>query len=164
MAPGQRSQALLTMLYRSTDRLCRCGAAVENLAHSASFQSLENNAPSNPGIKHLGWGPFAIAADRVDVARRSVQALAEDATGKLRRGGRFRAGLEARVVERADQVNVERRQGAAAIDVAQDAVGAMRMGQEAEGVHGFVDDAAVDGGAKSRVDLELAARDRPALG
>jgi hypothetical protein len=23
------------MLYRSTDRLCRCGAAVKNLAHSA---------------------------------------------------------------------------------------------------------------------------------
>src|SRR6185436_18300214 len=41
------------MLYRLTDRLCRCGAAVKNLAHSASFQSLENNAPSNPGIKHL---------------------------------------------------------------------------------------------------------------
>jgi hypothetical protein len=41
------------MLYRSTDDLCRCGAAVKNLAHSASFQSLENNAPSNPGIKHL---------------------------------------------------------------------------------------------------------------
>jgi len=47
VAPGQRSQALLTMLYRSTDRLW------ENLAHSASFHSLENNAPSNPGIKHL---------------------------------------------------------------------------------------------------------------
>ena len=52
MALGQGPQALLTMLYRSTDCLCRCGAAVKNLAHSASFQSLENNAPSNPGIKH----------------------------------------------------------------------------------------------------------------
>src|SRR6185503_10125438 len=30
-----------------------CGAAVKNLAHSASFHCLENNAPSNPGIKHL---------------------------------------------------------------------------------------------------------------
>jgi hypothetical protein len=29
---------------------------VENLAHSASFHSLENNAPSNPGIKHLAFG------------------------------------------------------------------------------------------------------------
>src|ERR1700691_2100433 len=49
------------MLYRSTDRLCRCGAAVKNLAHSASFHSLENNAPSNPGIKQLG------VADRLGV-------------------------------------------------------------------------------------------------
>jgi hypothetical protein len=44
----------LTILYCSTDCLSRCGAAVENLAHSASFHCLENNAPSNPGIKHLG--------------------------------------------------------------------------------------------------------------
>ncbi len=53
VALGKRPQALLTMLYRSTDRLCRCGAAVKNLSHRASFHSLENNAPSNPGIKHL---------------------------------------------------------------------------------------------------------------
>jgi transposase len=53
VALGQAPQALLTMLYRSTDRLCRCGAAVENLAHSASLQPEENNAPSKPGIKHL---------------------------------------------------------------------------------------------------------------
>jgi uncharacterized glyoxalase superfamily metalloenzyme YdcJ len=31
----------------------RCGAAVKNLAHHASFQSEENIAPSKPGIKHL---------------------------------------------------------------------------------------------------------------
>jgi hypothetical protein len=43
----------LTMLYRSTDRLSRCGAPVEYLAHSASFQLTVNNAPSKPGIKHL---------------------------------------------------------------------------------------------------------------
>jgi hypothetical protein len=53
VALGKRPQALLTMLYRSTDRLCRCGAAVKNLSHRASFHSLENNAPSNPGVKHL---------------------------------------------------------------------------------------------------------------
>ena len=53
MALGQRSQALLTMLYRSTDRLCRCGAPMKNLAHSASFESLEKNAPSKPGTKQL---------------------------------------------------------------------------------------------------------------
>ena len=52
VALRQRSQALLTMLYRSTDRLCRRGAPVENLAHSASLQSVEKIAPSKPGIKH----------------------------------------------------------------------------------------------------------------
>jgi hypothetical protein len=40
------------MLDRATDRLCRCGAPVENLTHSASFHSLAKTAPSNPGIKH----------------------------------------------------------------------------------------------------------------
>jgi hypothetical protein len=49
----KRPQALLTMLYRSTDRLSRRGAPVKNLAHSASFHCMENIAPSNPGIKHL---------------------------------------------------------------------------------------------------------------
>ena len=50
---GQSPQALLTMLYRSTDRLSRRGAAVENLAHSASFESLDKDAPSKAGTKHL---------------------------------------------------------------------------------------------------------------
>src|SRR5271156_5171982 len=54
VTPRKRPQALLTMLYRSTDRLCRCGAAVKNLSHSASFESGDKGAPSNPGIKHLG--------------------------------------------------------------------------------------------------------------
>jgi hypothetical protein len=53
VAAGKRPQALLTILYRSTDRLSRCGAAMKNLAHSASFQPLEKIAPSSPGIKHL---------------------------------------------------------------------------------------------------------------
>src|SRR6202051_5080863 len=57
VALGQRSQARLTILYCSTDRLCRCGAAVKNLAHSASFHSMENSAPSNAGTKHLGKLP-----------------------------------------------------------------------------------------------------------
>jgi hypothetical protein len=43
------------MLYRSTDRLCRCGAPMKNLAHSASFESLDKNAPSNAGTKHLAF-------------------------------------------------------------------------------------------------------------
>lgn len=48
--PRQRSQALLTILYCSTNRRCRRGAPMVNLAHSASFQSSENNAPSKLGI------------------------------------------------------------------------------------------------------------------
>src|SRR3954466_15959119 len=50
---GERSQALFTMLYRSTDRLSRRGAPVKNLAHSASFDSCNKNAPSKCGTKHL---------------------------------------------------------------------------------------------------------------
>ena len=42
------------MLYRSTDRLSRRGAPVQNLAHSASFESLDKDAPSKAGTKHLG--------------------------------------------------------------------------------------------------------------
>jgi hypothetical protein len=38
----------LTMLYRSTDRLFRCAAAVKNLAHSASLHACEKTAPSKP--------------------------------------------------------------------------------------------------------------------
>jgi hypothetical protein len=53
VALRQTPQALLTMLYRSTDRLCRGGAAVKNLAHSASLHARENIAPSNAGIKHV---------------------------------------------------------------------------------------------------------------
>ena len=49
VAFGQRPQALLTMLYRSTDRLCRRGAAVKNLAHSASLHSVEKMHHQNPG-------------------------------------------------------------------------------------------------------------------
>jgi hypothetical protein len=57
MAPSQGPQALLTMLYRSTDRRCRRGAAMKNLAHSASRHADEKSAPSKPGIKHLGAKP-----------------------------------------------------------------------------------------------------------
>lgn len=41
------------MLYRSTDRRCHRGARVKNLAHIASLDSQDKNAPSKPGIKHL---------------------------------------------------------------------------------------------------------------
>ena len=41
------------MLYRSTDRLCRSGAPMENL-----FESDEKNAPSKSGTKHLDHPQF----------------------------------------------------------------------------------------------------------
>ena len=44
VALGNTPQALLTMLYRSTDRRSRGGAAMDNLALSASFHSLDENA------------------------------------------------------------------------------------------------------------------------
>ena len=53
VALGQRPQALLTTVYRSTDCRRRCGAAVENLAHDASFRPVGNNAPSEPATKQL---------------------------------------------------------------------------------------------------------------
>lgn len=51
---GGRKQVGLSTLSRkrsSTDCLCRRGAAMQNLSHSASLQAWENNAPSNVGIK-----------------------------------------------------------------------------------------------------------------
>src|SRR5580700_310360 len=45
------------MLYRSTDRLCRCGAPVQYRSHRASFHSLEKYAPPNAGTKHLAETP-----------------------------------------------------------------------------------------------------------
>src|SRR3954452_7688729 len=51
------------MLDRATDRRCRAGAPMQNLAHSASLHSGEKSAPSNPGTKHLA-SPFCTAHDR----------------------------------------------------------------------------------------------------
>jgi hypothetical protein len=39
---------------------------VQNLAHSASFHSKENNAPSKPGIKQLGPGLWPRETDLID--------------------------------------------------------------------------------------------------
>src|ERR1700722_699115 len=57
------------MLYRSTDRLCRSGAPMENLCHSASFESDEKNAPSKSGTKHLVQGRLSLEA----LSRRQVR-------------------------------------------------------------------------------------------
>lgn len=51
---GQSPQAIMNMMYRSTERplsLWRCRV---NLAHGASFHWLEKTAPSKFGIKHPG--------------------------------------------------------------------------------------------------------------
>src|SRR5271156_4704658 len=64
-ALGQRPQALLTMLYRSTDRLSRRGAPVQNLAHSASFESLDKDAPSKAGTKQLAPNSKPFWQDRL---------------------------------------------------------------------------------------------------
>src|ERR1700734_3788986 len=74
VALGQNSQALLTMVYRSTDRLCRCGAPMKNLSHSASFESLDKNAPLKSGTKHLGnsssaTGPLVLLILPLPLAR-----------------------------------------------------------------------------------------------
>src|ERR1041384_5072306 len=79
VAPGQNPQALLTMLYRSTHRLCRAGAPVENLAHSASFHSRDKNALSNPGTKHL-MILFAGLAAALPVAAAPVLAVTSGGT------------------------------------------------------------------------------------
>ena len=39
----------MTILDCATDRLCRGGTAVKNLAYSASFYAAEKSAPPNPG-------------------------------------------------------------------------------------------------------------------
>jgi hypothetical protein len=39
VTPGQRPYALLTMLYRSTDRLRRAGTPVKNLPHVPSLST-----------------------------------------------------------------------------------------------------------------------------
>src|SRR3954463_3895032 len=52
---GERSQALFTMLYRSTDRLSRRGAPVKNLAHSASFDCTIKVRDQTPRVIRLGY-------------------------------------------------------------------------------------------------------------
>ncbi len=59
----------LDLLHRSTDSLSRCGAPVKNLAHSESVAAGENNAPSNPGIKHLARAKIALGGRLMAVAK-----------------------------------------------------------------------------------------------
>src|SRR5215212_7274837 len=74
VALGGSPYALLTSLDCATDRLCRCGAAVENLAHSASRSAWLNVSPHN-GTKHLSLDQQAVlsaAAEAEEVDRRHL--------------------------------------------------------------------------------------------
>ena len=64
------------MLYRSTDDLCRRGAPMEYLAHSASFHSLVNIAPSKRGIKHLANNISQMTMQYLHEVRRAFDSLA----------------------------------------------------------------------------------------
>src|SRR4051812_41648344 len=75
------------MLYRSTDRLCRAGAPVHYLAHSASFQAGEKSAPSNSGIKHLA------GCELSELFTRAAAAAVAAATRALARISRPRSEL-----------------------------------------------------------------------
>jgi hypothetical protein len=58
MVLGQHPQALLTMLYRSTDCRYCADAPVKNLSLSASFHCWLNNAPSKAGTKQ--FSPYSL--------------------------------------------------------------------------------------------------------
>ena len=51
----QRSYACLTMLYRSTDRLCRAGAPVKYLAHNSSRSQIAESVPLYSGTIQLAF-------------------------------------------------------------------------------------------------------------
>src|SRR6266481_1282934 len=92
MPTRQGPQALLTMLYRSTDRLRRCGAPVQNLSRSASFHLMDKNAPSNAGTIQVGSNPPVPVDVRVIAAtNRALQALV--AAGTFRQNLFFRLNV-----------------------------------------------------------------------
>lgn len=62
VALGRPSHALLTELYCATDRLRRAGAAVENLAHSASLAAWWSTVPPHRGIKQVREASEAVSA------------------------------------------------------------------------------------------------------
>jgi hypothetical protein len=53
IALGQRPQTVQTSLDRAPDNPRRRGASMQYLAHSTSFHSDDEVAPSKPGIKHI---------------------------------------------------------------------------------------------------------------
>jgi len=78
------------MLYRSMDRLCPRGAPAKNLAYNASFESLDKNAPSKGGTKHLErsaskWNHQIL---RVSFPRKRESSVVERRSGNM--NARFR--------------------------------------------------------------------------
>ncbi|WP_238945092.1 hypothetical protein, partial [Vandammella animalimorsus] len=75
----------LTMLYCSAGCLCRGGACMKNLAHSASFHSGEKIEPSKSGIKHLERVEIWLAKRLFPKAKAAAaaQAWAEDTAAAL---------------------------------------------------------------------------------
>jgi predicted dehydrogenase len=63
------------MLYRSTDCLCRGGAPVQNLSHSAYLHAEDNNAPSNSGIKQLGRKGLLTILERANIEYGTFQSV-----------------------------------------------------------------------------------------
>ena len=70
------------MLYRSTDRRSRRGAPMQNLAHSASFESLDKDAPSKAGTKHLAERGIAVSYETVRRWVESIRANGRRATAQ----------------------------------------------------------------------------------
>ena len=60
----QRPYAFLAPLYRTTHCLSRCGAAVENLAHSSSLAAWRLSVPPHRGTEHLAL--TQVGRDRID--------------------------------------------------------------------------------------------------
>jgi hypothetical protein len=74
-------RAFLTILNCSTDCRCRDCAPVKNLAHSASFHSCMDNAPSNSVTKHLGYLNVLLDKYKASAAKRAARRQ----TSKLRK-------------------------------------------------------------------------------
>jgi hypothetical protein len=67
----------LAVVADLTDRLCRCGAPVQYLSHSASFHSLEKYAPPNAGTKHLEASALRISLSDLKAAFNSSDEIRE---------------------------------------------------------------------------------------
>jgi hypothetical protein len=83
MTASQHPQPLLTMLNRSTDRRCRCGAPVKYLSHSASFHSRESMHHQMTGLNtwQLATGLASCACEPLLLWRRLRRRPSDDGGG-----------------------------------------------------------------------------------